>query len=278
MKKRKSRAAARKPQATTRIGGVTRKVVSPTEWRRARAAMTAREKKHMRAMDALAAARRRMPWTKIDTDYPRRTAGAREPVGPVRWPFAARPLPFHVRAEDRGWPEKGCVGCSFVADQISHLDHIHARDITFAMVSVAPLADIRGLRERYGWKQWPWYSGTAQFARDLDVSDESGNSFGLNVFLRDGQDVYRTHFVARRGLEAFGPPGLSSTSCRSGARKTGRMRRPERHRARRTNGGAGTANTMPMPSAGRAEALSRLPDVGRVDRRRHRGGRRVHWR
>jgi predicted dithiol-disulfide oxidoreductase (DUF899 family) len=34
-----------------------------------------------------------------------------------------------------GWPEKGCGGCSFVADQISYLDHIHARDITFAMVS-----------------------------------------------------------------------------------------------------------------------------------------------
>jgi predicted dithiol-disulfide oxidoreductase (DUF899 family) len=60
------------------------------------------------------------------------------------------------------------------------------------------------LRERYGWTRWPWYSGTPEFNRDLDVSDASGNSFGLNVFLRDGRDVYRTHFVARRGLEAFG--------------------------------------------------------------------------
>ena len=59
MKKRKS----------TRIGGAARKIVSPAEWRRARAAMTAREKKHMRAMDAIAAARRRMPWMKIEKPY-----------------------------------------------------------------------------------------------------------------------------------------------------------------------------------------------------------------
>jgi predicted dithiol-disulfide oxidoreductase (DUF899 family) len=72
------------------------------------------------------------------------------------------------------------------------------------MVSAVPQADIARLRERMGWHRWPWYSGTAEFNRDLDVSDEAGNSFGMNVFYRGGADVYRTHFVARRGIEAFG--------------------------------------------------------------------------
>jgi predicted dithiol-disulfide oxidoreductase (DUF899 family) len=72
------------------------------------------------------------------------------------------------------------------------------------MVSVAPLKEIQTLRERYEWKRWRWYSGPAEFNRDLDVSEEKGNSFGLNVFYRHGSDVYRTHFVARRGLEAIG--------------------------------------------------------------------------
>lgn len=205
MNKRKKREKARKPKATTSIGGVARKVVSPTAWRRASAAMTAREKKHMRASDTLAAARRRMPWMKIEKRY-----AFDGPKGPVslmdlfegRTQLALYHFMFGPKVE--GWPQKGCVGCSFVADQISHLDHIHARDITFAMASAAPFADIGRLRERYGWKRWPWYSSTTEFNRDLDVSDESGNSFGLNVFYRDGQDVYRTHFVARRGLEAFG--------------------------------------------------------------------------
>ena len=196
--------AARRPGAT-RIGGVSRRTVSPAEWRRARERMTAREKAHMHAGDALAAARRRMPWMKVEKDYA--FEGLRSHMSLVdlfegRTQLILYHFMFGPKVE--GWPDKGCVGCSFVADQISHLDHIHARDITFAMVSLAPLADIQRLRERYGWKRWPWYSGTAQFNRDLDVSDESGNSFGLNVFYRDGEDVYRTHFVARRGLEAFG--------------------------------------------------------------------------
>ncbi len=201
----KGRKTTARGKATTRIGGVARRVVSPTQWRRARAAMTAREKKHMRAMDALAAARRRMPWMKIEKPYA--FEGPQGRVNLVDLFEGRRQLAlyhFMFGPKVDGWPDKGCVGCSFVADQISDLDHIHARDITFAMVTAAPLADIQRLRERYGWKRWRWYSTTAEFNRDLDVSDESGNSFGLNVFYRDGKDVYRTHFVARRGLEAFG--------------------------------------------------------------------------
>jgi predicted dithiol-disulfide oxidoreductase (DUF899 family) len=191
--------------AETQIGSVARQVVPPAAWRRARAAMTAREKAHMRAGDRLAAARRRMPWMKVAKSY-----GFDGPQGRVKLVdlFEGRTqlilYHFMFGPKVEGWPDKGCVGCSFVADQISHLDHIHARDITFAMVSAAPLADIQRLRERYGWKRWPWYSSAEAFSRDMDVSDESGNSFGLNVFYRDGSDVYRTHFVARRGLEAFG--------------------------------------------------------------------------
>ncbi len=202
---KKSRNRPRRPRTATAIGGVARRVVSPAEWRRARAAVTAREKKHMRAGDALAAARRRMPWMKIEKHYTfegRRGRASLLDLFEGRTQLTLYHFMFGPKVD--GWPEKGCVGCSFVADQISHPDHIHARDITFAMVSAVPLTDIARLRERYGWHRWPWYSTSPEFNRDLDVSDESGNSFGLNVFYRDGSDVYRTHFVARRGLEAFG--------------------------------------------------------------------------
>lgn len=205
MRKTQKRTKTRPPSLATRIDGVARRVVSATEWRRARAAMTAREKKHMRAADALAAARRRMPWMKIEKPYA--FEGPQGRLGLVDL-FEGRTqlilYHFMFGPEVEGWPEKGCVGCSMVADQICHLDHVHARDITFAMVSVVPYADIARLRERMGWRRWPWYSTTAEFNRDLDVSDASGNSFGMNVFYRDGSDVYRTYFVARRGMEAFG--------------------------------------------------------------------------
>lgn len=205
MKKTTSRKKTRRARPAKRVGGVARQVVSSQEWRRARAAMAAREKKHMRAGDALAAVRRRMPWMKIEKPYT--FEGPKGRLGLVDL-FEGRPqlilYHFMFGPNVHGWPEKGCVGCSFFTDQISHLDHIHARDITFAMVSTAPLPDIRRLQERYGWQRFPWYSTSKEFNRDLDVSDESGNSFGMNVFFRDGKDVYRTHFVTRRGVEAFG--------------------------------------------------------------------------
>jgi predicted dithiol-disulfide oxidoreductase (DUF899 family) len=204
-KGRKGATKVRTRSAAANIGGVKRRVVTPAEWRRARSAMTARERAHMRAGDKLAAARRRMPWTKIEESYA--FEGPRGRVG-LRDLFEGRPqlilYHFMFNPKVEGWPEKACVGCSMVADQICHLDHLHARDITFAMVSTAPLTDIQRLRERYEWTGWPWYSTAPEFNRDLDVSDESGNSFGLNVFYRNGKDVYRTHFVARRGIEAFG--------------------------------------------------------------------------
>jgi predicted dithiol-disulfide oxidoreductase (DUF899 family) len=195
--------AARRP-AATRIGGVTRRIVSPAEWRRARQRMTAREKAHMHAGDALAAARRRTPWMHMDKNYPFEGPRGRASLVDL---FEGRTqlilYHFMFGPQVEGWPDKGCVGCSFFTDQVSHLDHIHARDITFALVSAAPHANLERYRARMGWRP-PWYSTTEEFNRDCDVSDESGNSFGLSVFYRDGEDVYRTHFVTRRGAEAFG--------------------------------------------------------------------------
>ena len=37
-----------------------------------------------------------------------------------------------------GWPEAGCDGCSMFADNVGHLAHLHARDVSFALVSRAP--------------------------------------------------------------------------------------------------------------------------------------------
>ena len=203
MNKRKVR--DKRSKARDGVAGTTRTVVSPSAWRRAQAAMSAREKKHMRASDALAAARRRMPWTKVEESYAFEGPKGRVDLAGLfegRRQLALYHFMFGPKVE--GWPDKACVGCSMVADQICHLDHVHARDITFAMVSAAPRADIARLQTRFGWDRWPWYAGTAEFNRDFDVSDRSGNSFGLNVFFRDGKDVYRTYFIARRGLEAFG--------------------------------------------------------------------------
>jgi predicted dithiol-disulfide oxidoreductase (DUF899 family) len=79
-------------------------------------------------------------------------------------------------------------------------------------VSRAPLAKIEPYKKRMGWTV-PWYSSLgSDFNVDFNVSPESprpseyqdGESFGLSVFLRDGDNVYRTYFTSGRGVEALG--------------------------------------------------------------------------
>jgi predicted dithiol-disulfide oxidoreductase (DUF899 family) len=59
----------------------------------------------------------------------------------------------------------------------------------------------------------PWYSSfESDFNVDFGVSPETprpdeyqdGETFGLSVFLRDGNSVYRTYFTSGRGTEALG--------------------------------------------------------------------------
>jgi predicted dithiol-disulfide oxidoreductase (DUF899 family) len=97
-------------------------------------------------------------------------------------------------------------------DQIGHLAHLHARDTSFALVSRAPIDKIEAYRKRMGWTI-PWYSSfESDFNVDFGVGPETpaagvyqdGESFGLSVFLRDGDEVFRTYFTTHRGVEALG--------------------------------------------------------------------------
>jgi len=92
-----------------------------------------------------------------------------------------------------------------MVDQVGHLAHLHARDTTFAAVSLAPFANIQRYKKRMGWT-FPWYSseGTS-FNRDFGLSTDKGETFGLSVFLRDGDRVFRTYFTTTRGVETLGP-------------------------------------------------------------------------
>jgi predicted dithiol-disulfide oxidoreductase (DUF899 family) len=185
-----------------------RTVVSAEEWEAARQELLVEEKAIVRARDALAAKRRRMPWMAVDREY--RFDGPDGPVGLVDL-FAGRRQLIVYRAfyapdvttypaSGGSYPERACVGCSFLADQVAHPAHLNARDTTLVFVSGAPLAEIRGLQERMGWERIPWYSLTDDFDVDFGVDQ----MHGTNVFIRDGARVYRTYFVNDRGDEQMG--------------------------------------------------------------------------
>lgn len=180
-------------------------VVSQSEWQAAQAGMLAKEKQATRARDALAAERRRQPMVRIDKDYVFEGLHGKAHLGDL---FEGRRqlLLYHFMFAPgvHGWPDAGCPGCSMFVDYLCHPAHLHARDTSLVLVSRAPLANIERYRNRMGWER-PWYSSDgSDFNRDMGVTIDQGESPGLSVFLRDGDDVYRTYFVTARGLETVG--------------------------------------------------------------------------
>ncbi len=172
-------------------------VVSLSQWQAARNKLLVKEKAATRARDALAAERRRLPMVKIDKDYvfegPDGKASLLDLFQRCRQLILYH---FMFAPSVDGWPNAGCDGCSFMIDQVGHLSHLHARDTSFVVVSRAPLPNIKRYQQRMGWTV-PWFSSAgSDFNVDFGLSTDDGETFGLSVFLRDGDSVYRTYFTA----------------------------------------------------------------------------------
>jgi predicted dithiol-disulfide oxidoreductase (DUF899 family) len=181
------------------------RIVPADEWWTAHEKLLTAEKAATRARDALAALRRRLPMARIDKSYLfEGTEG--EANLPDLFGSRRQLIVYHFMFAPgvEGWPDAGCPGCSFFVDQIGDLAHLHARDTSFALVSRAPLENIQRYKERMGWTV-PWYSSDrSEFNVDFGVTAEAGEGFGLSVFLRDGDDIFRTYFTSGRGVEALG--------------------------------------------------------------------------
>jgi predicted dithiol-disulfide oxidoreductase (DUF899 family) len=184
-------------------------VVSQDEWQAARDELLAKEKEATRALDALAAERRRLPRVLVDKPYVFEGPNGEASLLDL---FEGRRqlLVYHFMFGPN--QDVGCDGCSMAVDNFGHPAHLNARDTTLVLVSRAALEKIEPYRKRMGWDR-PWYSSFASdFNVDFGISPETpqpdqyqdGETFGLSAFLRDGDSVYRTYFTRLRGVEAVG--------------------------------------------------------------------------
>ena len=187
------------------------KVVSAEEWEAANERIIAKEKEATRASDALAAKRRRQPMMRVEQVYEFDGPDGKASLLDL---FEGRRQLFVYNFMFGPNQDVGCDGCSMVVDQLTDIRHLHARDTSFALVSRALLEKLLGYRERMGWDDIPWYSwGGGDYGVDLGLSPpepqpgtyQDGEMFGLNAFLRDGEEIYRTYFTTNRGLEVIGP-------------------------------------------------------------------------
>ncbi|MBB6674680.1 DUF899 domain-containing protein [Cohnella nanjingensis] len=169
-------------------------IATEDEWRIARERLLIREKELTCELDALAAERRRLPMVRFGKDYAFENANGKANLLDL---FDGRRqlIVYHFMLA----PGSGhlCRGCSSFADNIGHLAHLRARDTSFVLVSPAPLSEIQPYKERMGWTI-PWYSSNGDGFND-DCG--AGRGFGLSVFLRDDDDVYRTYYTTSRGVD-----------------------------------------------------------------------------
>ncbi|HWM91441.1 MAG TPA: DUF899 domain-containing protein [Thermoanaerobaculia bacterium] len=210
------------------------RVVSREEWHVARKELLTKEKELTRQRDALNAERRRLPMVEIDKDYVFEGPEGRVSLLDL---FCGRRqlIVYHFMFEPGAPPpgksgepwDEGCSGCSFMADNIGHLSHLHARDTSLVLVSRAPLAKIQPFKKRMGWTI-PWYSSFgSDFNYDFHVTtdeavapveynyqdkatlEQKGETYhlhgeqpGASVFLRDDDGrIFHTYSTYGRGLD-----------------------------------------------------------------------------
>jgi predicted dithiol-disulfide oxidoreductase (DUF899 family) len=171
-------------------------VVSADEWQAARDALLLKEKEHTRALDALAAERRRLPMVALDPARYKFTAADGQQVRlPGLFDGYRQLIIYHFMLEPgEDWLCGGC--CTFTDNLAAGQWHLNARDTRLILMARAPQSQIEPVRRRFGWTV-PFYSSYgSQFNDDMGLT-----SFGLSVLLRDGDEVFRTYFTTARGVD-----------------------------------------------------------------------------
>ncbi|MGW9345900.1 DUF899 domain-containing protein [Streptomyces albidoflavus] len=170
-------------------------IVTAEEWRRELDALRVREKAATRELDAIAAQRRRLPMVRLP-DY---TLVGKD--GPVRLAdvFDGRSqliVYSHMWFEGKAWQ---CPGCTSYTSQFTRLEFLEPYDARFVIVTQGPIDEALAYKERTG-NRMEWYStADSPFGDDMDAP--KGGGFAVNVFLRDGDAVYRTWHTNGRGTE-----------------------------------------------------------------------------
>src|SRR5271165_5445230 len=130
--------------------------------------VSAKEKEFTRLRDELSRERRELPWEKVEKSYTFEGPNGKETLADL-FDGRSQLVVYHFMLGP-GWSE-GCKSCSYLADHFDGMTvHLANRDVTFVVVSRAPLAEIEAFKQRMGWRfKWVSSSGS-DFNFDYHVS------------------------------------------------------------------------------------------------------------
>ncbi|MFI5385935.1 MAG: DUF899 domain-containing protein [Fimbriimonadales bacterium] len=201
------------------------RIASYDEWLAERKKLLAKEKELTRQYDRLNAERRRLPMVKIGKEYAFEGSEGKRSLGDL-FEGGHQLIVYHFMF-DPEW-EKGCPGCTGFVDALGNISSLSKRDTRFVLISRAPLAKLEAYKAERGWDV-PWYSSYgSDFNYDYHVThdktkapieynfmDEAelrargdagsleGETHGLSVFFRLGDEVFHTYSSYARGVEAL---------------------------------------------------------------------------
>jgi predicted dithiol-disulfide oxidoreductase (DUF899 family) len=169
-------------------------IVSAAEWQRERDELLQAEKEATRTLDAIAARRRRLPMVEFDNSrYVFDTSTGPQSLVDL---FSGRNQLVVYQFMDNG-PDDYCPGCTHFTSNVVDLAELTNAGVSWATVSNMPLAQFEAYKERMGWTMPIASSKNTTFANDCGAS----GGFMLSIFLRDGEEVYRTYCTTARGVD-----------------------------------------------------------------------------
>ncbi|MGB4067175.1 MAG: DUF899 domain-containing protein [Nitrospira sp.] len=193
-------------------------IVSDDEWLKARTELLVKEKEFTKLRDAITAQIRALPWRTVEKAYAFDTATGKQTLAGL-FGGKSQLAVYHFMLGPE-W-DQGCKSCSFWADGFQGIPiHLAHRDVSFIVVSHAPLVHIEQFRKRMGWNI-PWVSSFgSDFNFDFGVSftekdERAGRAFynyttspylvdespGASFFYRQEQEIFHTYSTYGRGLD-----------------------------------------------------------------------------
>ena len=195
------------------------KVVSEAEWLVARRDLLTREKDLTRLRDEVSRHRRELPWVKVEKQYVFDGPNGQETLADL-FDDCSQLIVYHFMFGP-DW-EEGCKSCSYLADHFDGANwHLPHRDVSFSVISRAPLPKLEAYKKRMDWR-FKWLSSYGNdfnfdyhvsFTKENEKKNEAYYNYGkgefitdelpgLSVFSKDENgEVFHTYSTYARGLD-----------------------------------------------------------------------------